>query len=534
MKSSLYLRILLVMSLSICGLRAEIFYVDRSAPPEGDGTSWATAFNNLDDAVAATTDGIFNGILNRYSQRDEIFVKKNYTYVINNLLNIQRGTRIYGGLKGDETTIEEAILSNQYSTFNGNGQLRMHMDVEIRGLIFDGFNNDANSVSSVYYGDLISFSGGTGTTGVIIGRCKFIDNTVTYSDTASITRLRSDTEITFIDCYFENNQTLFTGSSNSEKLTLINCIFFDNTNAGNTSIISSASNCNAVNCLFVSNLPTYYNNASLFSASPIFVNCTFDEPISYTINDGDIFFNNCIISGLVSHSPYGGDRIYLEGSNFFTQSTNTFSYFGNGTRSTFNPTSTFRNQGFIKGNDRILGTSDDGYRLKISATAINGGQDLLLPLDEYDVDLDGVYNEVIEVDLGGYKRSSDIYYGNPDIDPGSGVDIGAYEFGDELPENSNKFIGLIDNNNNGISDDFESNPDSATLNQLGYYSTNQLQDGRDGSVMIQNTNDQIILQLQVERSTDLSSWTSTSDDLISIPMQIDSDKQFFRFAMPTE
>jgi formylglycine-generating enzyme required for sulfatase activity len=90
------------------------------------------------------------------------------------------------------------------------------------------------------------------------------------------------------------------------------------------------------------------------------------------------------------------------------------------------------------------------------------------------------------------------------------------------------FDPLVDHTNliNALSSD--------SLNALGYYSMSQLEDARTGAVMIEATGSTATLQLQIERSEDLTNWTQHEDDLISVPMQMDGDKQFFRFAMPQE
>jgi hypothetical protein len=73
---------------------------------------------------------------------------------------------------------------------------------------------------------------------------------------------------------------------------------------------------------------------------------------------------------------------------------------------------------------------------------------------------------------------------------------------------------------------------AGSFNALGYYSSSQLEDARVGAVMIEANGSEATLQLQVERSEDLNNWTSHQDDLISIPLQINADSQFFRFAIP--
>ncbi|MBI5433349.1 MAG: hypothetical protein HZA52_11020 [Planctomycetes bacterium] len=98
----------LVCSLAILASSAEalplpqsVYRVDYGAPSNGDGLSWATAFQHLDDAIAAAFDG------------DEIWVTSG-TYrprvetqpgiLSSSSIVINRGVRIIGSFAGNETT----------------------------------------------------------------------------------------------------------------------------------------------------------------------------------------------------------------------------------------------------------------------------------------------------------------------------------------------------------------------------------------------------------------------------------------------
>jgi len=55
-----------------------------------------------------------------------------------------------------------------------------------------------------------------------------------------------------------------------------------------------------------------------------------------------------------------------------------------------------------------------------------------------------------------------------------------------------------------------------------------------GSTLIEISNGQANLRLQLERSGDMSTWTKHESDVISIPITIDGDKQYFRFSIMQE
>jgi len=62
----------------------------------------------------------------------------------------------------------------------------------------------------------------------------------------------------------------------------------------------------------------------------------------------------------------------------------------------------------------------------------------------------------------------------------------------------------------------------------------QLIDLRTGSTMLNISGTNAVMQLQIQRSDDLSTWTSSSEDLIEVELPMQQGKGFYRFAMPQE
>ena len=101
-----------------------------------------------------------------------------------------------------------------------------------------------------------------------------------------------------------------------------------------------------------------------------------------------------------------------------------------------------------------------------------------------------------------------------------------------------------DSSGDGLSDGyvvtagFDPNTDYSALlsanamNARGYYSSAQIVDARAGSVGIVRDGTTANLELQIQRSVDLETWTAHEDDQISVPMDMTGEQQFFRFAMP--
>jgi hypothetical protein len=69
------------------------------------------------------------------------------------------------------------------------------------------------------------------------------------------------------------------------------------------------------------------------------------------------------------------------------------------------------------GPDDKTGTPDDDLRLQFTSPAVDKGDNAVLPLDEFDLDGDGILTETLPLDLAGNPRISGFDEG----------DLGAYE-----------------------------------------------------------------------------------------------------------
>jgi hypothetical protein len=78
---------------------------------------------------------------------------------------------------------------------------------------------------------------------------------------------------------------------------------------------------------------------------------------------------------------------------------------------------------------------------------------------------------------------------------------------------------------------FDPTNDFSTLLSL---MRSKLEDARTGSAMIDVNGSSVRLHLQIERSTDLVSWTSAPEDIFEFEIPVSERTGFFRFAMPTD
>jgi hypothetical protein len=70
-----------------------VIYVDRSAPEDGDGQSWQTAFGRVQDALSASQSG------------DQVWVAHG---LYSGTVDLRDGVGVYGGFSGNETSVEQA------------------------------------------------------------------------------------------------------------------------------------------------------------------------------------------------------------------------------------------------------------------------------------------------------------------------------------------------------------------------------------------------------------------------------------------
>jgi hypothetical protein len=88
-------------------------------------------------------------------------------------------------------------------------------------------------------------------------------------------------------------------------------------------------------------------------------------------------------------------------------------------------------------------------------------------------------------------------------------------------------VSLLDSSRTAGQNDVTGDPSS-----YGLYSEQGITDLRAGSTILQlGPNNSATLELQIERSNDLSNWTTNTDDLVEVQIPLNGDTEFFRFKM---
>lgn len=165
-------------------------------------------------------------------------------------------------------------------------------------------------------------------------------------------------------------------------------------------------------------------------------------------------------------------------------------------------------------------------------------------LDGAEINTHGTNPNLSDTDADGLSDADEIntHQTNPNV---ADSDNDGLSDGNEINTHSTNPL-VADSSGDGLADGFvvnagfDPNTDysalltASALNARGYYTGSQMVDARAGSVGIVRDGNSATLQLQIQRSEDLETWSSHQDDLISVPMSMPGNKQFFRFAIPQE
>ena len=636
------LRLLLLSLLPFAGLDAGIIYVNANAAAGGDGASWESAFQDLQDALDLTVSG----------EGDQVWIAAGVYYPDkgqNVQLNdpsasfiIKNQVALYGGFEGNEDSLETRDWNKNKTRLSGSIESRTSGSID-PNYHYQHSNNVCtiestdNNATITLDGLTISDGYGGHSVAVLCGQFDQVNATnCTFSNNSAYEGgggVAEGGNWTATNCTFSNNSAQYGGGGVASwgNWTAINCIFYENIaesggvseSNGNTDPFGNPiAGFYASNCSFSRNSANQGGIAS--NSNWILLNCILDAE---NIDSNGVMFSNTNLK----NTPADISTVTAP------RAPNLIEGFSNNGASIIDPSPDFgeapealvidANPLFIdtydaNGADNIWGTQDDGLRLQAGSPAIDQGNHNLLPLDDLDLDQDDNTFEVLPVDLIGQAREQ-----------GAGLDLGAFE----LSQNPTSSFSLISTagiggtvNPTGVTEhiagsvvtitaspvggyifngwsgaaDATSNPLNVTIDThksitanfvadlgdsdndginnyseiviygsdpnkidtsgdglndkaivdagydptvsyttlfttffttFGYYTAAQFQDLRTGSLILQkNSNNTATLQLQIERSEDLTNWTQHEDDLISVPMQMDGDKQFFRFAMPQQ
>ena len=445
--------LIIFLSIALLGnAGAAVIYVDADATAGGDGSSWASAFNYLQDALDQTVA----------SQGDEVWIAEG-TYFPDDGASVTVGDRtasftlkdgvaLYGGFVGTETSLVERDWDTYVTTLSGK--------------IFTEQIYWSLHVCTVVAGGSVTFDGVAVTGGNANG------SGTGENGAGAVYSSLSNYQVAAANCTFSGNTaTTYGGVAYSGTWTVSNSSFSENTADGNGGVAHSGT-WTVSNSSFSGNTATYPfagqggNGGVAYNGSWTVVNSTFSGNSAST--------NGGVMSGTwtVSNSSFSGNTAdgggvahsgtWTVGNSIFDATNSvqdgfifrSLSVFKNTTDSSPSPISP-RGMNLIQGGlaaingssielgtgyvidadplfvdtsdpdgaDNIWGTADDGLRLQAGSPTLGQGNINLLPLDTLDVDDDGVTDEPVPLDLAGFLRIQD-----------GSLDLGAYEYGESTEQ----------------------------------------------------------------------------------------------------
>ena len=142
------------------------------------------------------------------------------------------------------------------------------------------------------------------------------------------------------------------------------------------------------------------------------------------------------------------------------------------------------------------------------------------------------FSEAFDSDNDGIGDNADVFPYDPlEWEDSDGDGIG--DNADVFPNNPTE---VLDTDNDGVGDNsdvYVGYPDATISNFLSnenYVNISDIQDLRTGSIIIEVSGNQVTVQLQMEESSDLETWTQTGDPA-TMTLPADTDTKFFRFKM---
>ncbi len=432
-------------------------YVDLNSPgPAHDGTSWGSAYIDLQQALTAAASG------------DEIHVA-NGTYKPTSGTSrsisfaLKTGVSVLGGYAGSgaldpnsrDIAANVTMLSGDIGMVGSNADNSYHVVVGSdtdSTAILGGFTitagNANGDISPTHLGGGTYNSHGSPT----LTNCTFSGNSADYG--AGMFNVRSSPALT--NCTFTGNSAtndaggMYNVSSSSA---LTNCIFSGNSASGDGGgMYNDSSSPTLDDCTFSGNSAGYAGGMYNIISSPALSDCTFGGN-SATWRGGGMYnyyysspaLTNCTFSGNSASSSGGG--MYNAYSS--PKVTNCIIW-GSGSSPIYNnaasePVLTYSDiQGgdagtgnihaeplFVRnpspGPDTVWGTADDDYgdlRLRLGSPCIDAGSNAAVPTGT-------------TTDLAGNPRFIDV----PGVrDPGAIVDMGAYEYTLPLAASAGAFL----------------------------------------------------------------------------------------------
>jgi hypothetical protein len=412
------LPLVLAASASDCFAQgADTRYVNVNAPAGGNGTTWATAYNNLKSAISAANAN--QGI-------KKIWVAKGSYFPGSTRFTLKNNLALYGGFAGNETQLSQRSIAGNETILTGQDSV---------GIINGGTTNETAVVDgfTIRDGFTAQDSGGAVLNGSSTFRnCRFIDNVSSNSGGAWFGATGTPR---FIACDFIGNECAAGGAAVETvngSLLFVGCRFTGNlapfaaiySNTGSVTVIDSLVAGNASGGILANQGPVTVRNSTVAANDGLYL------PETAVRSDGLITIENSIIWQNIIVGNFAATYSCLP--------------------------SAAPGAGNISEDPLFVDPAAGDWRVGAGSPAIDAGSTALLPADTFDLDGDGDTAEQLPVDVSGNaRRSNDPATIDTGVGPAPVVDMGAIEY-------------LSDCNANGIADPIDiANGTSADVDGSG-------------------------------------------------------------------
>lgn len=304
--------------------------------------------------------------------------------------------------------------------------------------------------------------------------------------------------------------------------------------------------------------PAYTSWANTLARYRYSANPTIGETMVFSV---DFLYDSSLVNPNSNERPVG---IFLEGNHGVKAYIETN---GNLTISSYywNNNNWYSGDPYETYGSTVNLSDDEWYRLTLTIDVIGGqfGDQTNITAEVHELnnftsvgnaggklyDILFIDNENISVGLhgslwGGASRLDNFHFeaSTNDQITDNGIDSdndGIIDANDEFPNDPSESLDTDDDGVGDNSDEFPTIPTQDLVNAIksnptryNLYSIDDIKDLRPGSTMIEVSGNQATVQLQMEESSDLESWTETGDPAtMTIPVPAEAGTKFFRFKM---
>jgi hypothetical protein len=290
-----------VISVEACPPVGTTWYVNAAASAGGDGSSWACAFRDLQDAIDAASSGHEIWVkAGTYLPTKDPFGNAAPTDPRDKTFYLKNGVALYGGFAGTETLRSERDWEANVTTLSGDiGTVGVNTDnsyhvvisvndaattvldgftikkgyadaptgITIEGLVINrifggGMHNRSSSptVSNCAFleNHTENYGGGmynVGASTIAITNCAFLSNSAEAGGGGGMYN-HSNVNVTLTDCIFSGNQSSSQGGAMSNylaTLNLANCLLSGNAASSGGGIYNYGTTMNLINCTLTGN-----------------------------------------------------------------------------------------------------------------------------------------------------------------------------------------------------------------------------------------------------------------------------------------